>query len=99
MKHNNSNSSTRTEAKEEEEEVGDPRVATGRDSTMTTTTGQSRHGEADRMCSPKAAAAAAGDVGGGTVVTVNGCPPKSSSVIYLSADSCPPGRSGHSGIL
>jgi hypothetical protein len=35
--------------------------------------------------------------GGGTVVTVNGCPPKNSSVIYLTAESSPANRSANTG--
>jgi len=50
---------------------------------------------ADR-CSP-AKTTESGGGGGGTVVTVNGCPHKNSSVIYLSAESSPAGRPAKTG--
>jgi hypothetical protein len=49
---------------------------------------------ADRMSPAKTTE---GEGGGGTVVTVNGCPPKNSSVIYLTSESSPANRSANTG--
>ncbi len=51
---------------------------------------------ADRMSPAKTTEGGDGG-GGGTVVTVNGCPPKNSSVIYLTAESSPANRSANTG--
>jgi hypothetical protein len=93
MKHGDSRGSSNT--KEESVATDQSRVTPprrlGRDAAGAVAT---RDNPVDRMSPAKATE---GEGGGGTVVTVNGCPPKNSSVIYLTAESSPANRSANTG--
>ncbi len=94
MKHGDSRGSSNT--KEESVAVDQSRVTPprrlGRDVAGAV---PARDNLVDRMSPAKTTEGDGG--GGGTVVTVNGCPPKNSSVIYLTAESSPANRSANTG--